>query len=181
MVVEAEPNVTMLDFWNPITLFRQGRTNISVSIPTGLPSGGNVLVAVPWESTDQDVNIKPNPLWLVVTLAEDGKLSLNNEPAGTLSNTGPLSNQLKEIFREREVNGVFREGVNEIEKSVTIVMPMSGRKFADFITIAKAVWLPGGDRIALAMDHPFADFVNVQDEIFNLPPVSPKKKPELNF
>ena len=184
VVVEVGPNVTMLDLWNPITLFRRGRTEISVAIPTGMPSGAEVFLTVPWDLPEPKREVKPNPLWLVVTLAADGRLSLNNEAAGTLTNTAPLTKQLQEIFRAREVNGVLREGVNEIEKSVTIVMPMSDRKFTDLVTIARAVWLPGGDRIALAMEDPFADFVVERDDLviegddlLSLPPIPPGKKP----
>jgi hypothetical protein len=174
----------MLDFWNPITLLPRGRTEIRVAIPTGMPTGGEVLLAVPWEVTEPTLDVKPNPLWLVVTVADDGKLSLNSEPAGSLSNSVPLTNRLKELFREREVNGIIRPGTNEIEKSVTIVMPMSDRKFSDLVIIARAIWLPGGDRIALAMDDPFADFAIDAKELFpsdsllDLPPIpAPKKKP----
>ncbi len=184
VMVEASPNISMLDFWNPITLFPQGRTEIQVSIPTGLPTGGEILLTVPWQVSEPSFDVKPNPLWLVVTVAADGKLSLNTEPAGTTSNTVPLTNRLQQVFREREVNGIFREGTNEIEKSVTIAMPMSDRKFSDLITIARAIWLPGGDRIALAMDDPFVDLENAAKELFpsdsllDLPPIpTPKKKP----
>ncbi len=177
VVVEAGPNVTMLDLWNPITLFRRGRTEISVAIPTGMPSGDEVFLTVPWDLPEPKTDVKPNPLWLVVTVAADGKLSLNNGPAGSLSNTVPVTNRLKEVFREREVNAIFREGTNEIEKSVTIVMPMSDRKFSDLVTIARAIWLPGSGPIALAMDDPFADFVNDGKELLDLPPIFSPKKP----
>ncbi len=175
----------MLDFWNPITLFRRGRTEISVSIPTTAPFGNEVLLTVPWElPADPNIDLKPNPLWLVITLADDGKLSLNNEPAGSLSNTDPLTKRLQELFKEREANGVFREGNNETEKSVTIVMPMSGRKFSDLVTVAEAVWLPGANPIALAMDNPLGepiDFTGSSGEpkgpLDTRPIPRPRKKP----
>ena len=176
VLVEAEPNVTMIDLWNPIMQFRRGRVDISVSIPTGSPPGYEVPLAVPPELPEPDFDMKPHPLWLVVTLAADGTVSLNNEPFGTLSNTGPLSKRLQEIFRVREETGVFREGLNEVEKDVTIVMPMSTRKFSDLITIARAIWLPGGDRIALALGHPLTS-VNERKDLLILPPIPPRKKP----
>jgi hypothetical protein len=176
VIVEADANVTILDIWSPITLFRRG-TEISVSIPTGMPSGEDVLVAVPWEVPVATFDVKPNPLRLVVSVAENGDLSLNNEPGGTLSNTGPLTKRLQEIFKAREVNGVFREGSNDIEKSVTIVMPVSSRKFSDLITVARAVWLPGCDRISLSMDNPLGDFGSERKELLEVPLTPPKKKP----
>lgn len=178
VLVEADPNISMLDLWNPITLFRQGRTHINVYIPTDVPRGpGDVLLTVPWESPEPEVNIRPHPLFLLVALADDDKLSLNNEPAGTLSDAGPLTKRLLAIFNEREVNGIFREGTNEIEKSVSIVMPMSSRKFSDLVAIARAVWLSGGDRISLIMDNPSAYLLDVRKELLDVPPIPRKKKP----
>lgn len=174
VVVEADPNITMLDFWNPITLFRRNRTDISVSIPV---ETYRTTLIVPWTSPKDQVDIKPNPLRLIIKLDDDGGLSLNNEPVATLTNTGPLGKRLLEIFREREVNGVFRESTNEIEKSVTMVMPMSSRKFSDLITIATAVWLPGGKPISLVMDDPLADSVDERKNLLDLSPIPPKKKP----
>jgi hypothetical protein len=174
VVVEAEPTVSMLDFWNPITLFRLDHTEISVSIPTGLPSGGNVLLTVPWTSPRPRATIKPNPLFLVVTVTEDGDVSLNNQQTGTLADSEPLTKRLQQIFREREVNGVFREGTNEIERSVTIVMPMGDRRFSDLETIARAVWLPGGGPIDLVLDNPL---VMDDPDPLVLPPVSPRRRP----
>jgi hypothetical protein len=176
VIIQASPNVTTLDVWNPITLFRRG-TEISVSIPTGMPSGEEILLTVPWEAPVATFDIKPNPLWLVASVAENGDLLLNNEPAGTVSNTGPLTKRLQEIFKAREDNGVFREGSNEIEKSVTIVMPVSSRKFSDLMSIARAVWLPGSDRISLTMDSPLGDIGTGRKDLFEIPLTPTKKKP----
>jgi len=180
VVIEVTPNVSMLAFWNPITLFRRGRTEIIVPVPTGIPNEADILLAVHWKVPEPNVDVKPSPFLLIVNVADDGKLSLNNEPAGTVSNTDRLVTQLKDIFKEREDNAVFREGTNDIEKSVTIVMPMSSRKFSDLVTVAQAVWLPGGDRISLAMDDPLGGdaggFVNDRKDLLNLPPIPPLTK-----
>lgn len=153
VMIEADPGLVMLGFWNPVTLFRQNRTEIRLSVPD--PSGEPIEIAVPWERSDPNANVKPNPLSLIVRVADDGNLILNGERMGTLTDTKPLSDQLSEIFKAREVNGVFREGSNEIEKSVTIVMPMtSPRKIADLITVASAIRLPRGGPVSLVMDDP---------------------------
>jgi hypothetical protein len=176
VVVEADPNISMLELWNPITLFRPDHTEIVMTIDNGMPSGGEILLAVPWNSPEPEVSIKPNPLLLIASIADDDRLLLNNEPMGTLADTAPLSKRLQEVFRDREANGVLRENTNEIEKSVTIMMPMSNRKVSDLIAIARAIWLPGGDRIALAMDDPVGGFVVDPDGLLDLPPVPQKKK-----
>src|SRR6185436_3107198 len=82
---------------------------------------------VPAEPKDhQNVNVKPNPLTLVVAINKDTKaITLNNEPFGDVSDTEKLSNKLREIFKQREDNGVFREGSNEVEKTIFVKSPKS--------------------------------------------------------
>lgn len=53
---------------------------------------------------------KPNPLSLVVEIAEDGKLSLNKIETGTVADLTVLSEKLKVIFDDRE-----KAGINERE------------------------------------------------------------------
>src|SRR3954451_15642912 len=67
---------------------------------------------VPAEPKDQpQVNVKPNPLTLVVGINKDTKqITLNNEPFGDVSDTSALNTKLHEIFKDRTDNGVFREG-----------------------------------------------------------------------
>src|SRR3954464_13171855 len=67
---------------------------------------------VPAEPKDQqDVNVKPNPLTLVIAINKETKaITLNNDTYGDVSDTEKLNNKLAEIFKEREGQGVFREG-----------------------------------------------------------------------
>ena len=86
----------MLELWNPITLFRRGRTDIRLSVPDGLESHGSIRdAAFLWDAAKQEIDVKPNPLFLVVKVGDNGDLSLNNEPEGSLSNTKVLSDKLK--------------------------------------------------------------------------------------
>jgi hypothetical protein len=160
VVFDVSPNVTMLSLWNPITLFRQDRTDISLILYDGDTPRRDILLKIPWTSSQLNTDIKPNPLLLIVTCDDKGNLSLNNEPAGTIREPRPLSELLLKVFRDREVNGIFRTGLNEIEKTVTIVMPMSSRKVADLFRIAKAVWESGGEPITIEMDSPLKMFVD---------------------
>lgn len=112
----------------------------------------DVRLMVPRKPTPQDmIDVKPNPLTLLVEMTEQKSLTLNNEEMGTLSDTATLVKFLKEVFRERENNGVFRENSNEVEKTVFIKMPLSG-KAADMITIAKALQEAGSDIIGFQVD-----------------------------
>src|SRR3954468_20620095 len=66
---------------------------------------------VPAEPKDQQMNVKANPLTLVIGINRDTKaVTLNNDPFGDVSDTEKLTNRLREIFKEREANGAFREG-----------------------------------------------------------------------
>lgn len=93
-----------------------------------------------------DVDIKPNPLTLVVGLTAESKITLNNETEGSLADLAPLLKKLRDVFQERSANGVFREGSYDIEKTVVIELPRTA-KFANLNAIAKAVSDAGCDRV----------------------------------
>ena len=108
---------------------------------------------VPAEPQDQqDVNVKPNPLTLVVAINKETKgITLNNENFGDVSDTEMLSNKLKEIFKERENNGVFREGTNEVEKTIFLKSPKSVR-YGDVVKVIDAAKAAGASPIGLQID-----------------------------
>ena len=108
---------------------------------------------VPAEPKDQqDVNVKPNPLTLVVAINKETKgITLNNENFGDVSDTEKLNTKLNEIFRERENNGVFREGTNEVEKTIFIKSPKSIR-YGDVVRVIDAAKSAGASPIGLQID-----------------------------
>ena len=108
-------------------------------------------VHLPPQPSENDALVKPNPLILVAGLASSGKISLNNEGIGELFNTDNLTDKLREVFKAREENGVFREDSNEIEKSVFIKVPGSS-KYGDFIKLVEAVKLSGAEPIIIQID-----------------------------
>ncbi len=108
---------------------------------------------VPAEPKDeQQVNVKPNPLTLVVAINKETKgVTLNNEPYGDVSDTEKLTNKLREIFKERENNGAFREGTNEVEKTLFIKSPKLVR-YGDVIKVIDAAKFAGAEPIGLQID-----------------------------
>ena len=108
---------------------------------------------VPAEPKDeQQVNVKPNPLTLVVGINRDTKaVTLNNDPFGDVSDTEKLTNKLREIFKERENNGVFREGTNQVEKTIFIKSPKSVR-YGDVVKVIDAAKIAGSEPIGLQID-----------------------------
>ena len=95
--------------------------------------------------------LRPNPNTLIAMLEADGGLRLNNEESGTVSDAGRLENRLTEIFKDRESRGVFREGTNEIEKTVFLKVSKSV-KYGEFIKLAEAVKGAGAEPIAVQID-----------------------------
>jgi biopolymer transport protein ExbD len=108
---------------------------------------------VPAEPKDQpQVDVKPNPLTLVVALNRETRaITLNNESAGTVDDTTALTAQLSEIFKARESNGVFREGTNEVEKTIFIKSPKLA-KYGDVVKVIDAAKFAGAAPIGLQID-----------------------------
>jgi biopolymer transport protein ExbD len=109
---------------------------------------------VPAEPKDENQNVilKPNPNTLIVFINRDGgKLRLNQDDIGDISDTGPLTAKLEEVFKDREARGVLREGTNEVEKTVFIKAPRSV-KYGDVVKAIDAVKLAGAQPIGLQID-----------------------------
>ncbi len=100
----------------------------------------------------QQIEVKPNPLTLVVAINKDTKgVTLNNAAAGDVSDASALTTQLQQIFQQRESNGVFREGTNEVEKTIFIKSPKSIR-YGDVVKVIDAAKQAGAQPIGLQVD-----------------------------
>ena len=55
------------------------------------------------------------------------------------------------IFKERENNGVFREGTNEVEKTIFIKSPKSVR-YGDVVRVIDAAKAAGAAPVGLQID-----------------------------
>ena len=108
---------------------------------------------VPAEPKPEDQTVaKPNPLTLVIGINKsDNVITLNNEPAGDITDTTALNGKLSQIFKDRENNGVFREGTNEVEKTVFIKSPRSVR-YGSVVKVIDAAKSAGAQPIGLQID-----------------------------
>jgi len=109
---------------------------------------------VPAEPKDEQKNVilKPNPNTLIVFINRDGgKLRLNQDDIGDVSDTAPLTAKLQDVFKYRESNGILREGTNEVKKTVFIKAPKSV-KYGDVVKAIDAVKLAGAEPIGLQID-----------------------------
>jgi biopolymer transport protein ExbD len=97
---------------------------------------------------------------LIVSVANDRSLYLNQEETGTLNDTAPLTARLRIIFERRDLHA-YRPGLEltsavpqyqRIEKTVFIKAPrwISYGEIADLIRVVKAA---GADGIGLAADR----------------------------
>jgi len=108
---------------------------------------------IPAEPKDQPlVNVKPNPLTLVIAIDKaTKKVTLNNQDAGDVSDASSLTAKLTEIFKQREANGVFREGTNQVEKTVFIKSsPIV--KYGEVVKVIDAAKTAGASPIGLQVD-----------------------------
>ncbi|MBC7898953.1 MAG: hypothetical protein H7070_02770 [Saprospiraceae bacterium] len=139
-----------LDFKTVVDVVKSVRESGPSELTVVTPDGHNLNIPAEPKLTSE-INVKPNPLTLVVSLDKSKNITLNNEESGSLSDPSPLIRRLKDIFRERTENAVFREGTYEIYKTVYIKSALSNT-FADLIKIAKAVDESGADPLGLQVD-----------------------------
>jgi biopolymer transport protein ExbD len=116
------------------------------------PSRFEAKVPAEPKPDEQQANPKPNPLTLVVAINKsDRKITLNNDGMGDVSNPAPLTERLTAVFKDREAGGVFREGTNEVEKTLFIKSPRS-IKYGDVVKVIDAAKQAGAQPIGLQID-----------------------------
>ncbi|RMG00428.1 MAG: hypothetical protein D6735_13680 [Acidobacteria bacterium] len=144
---EAQPNINVTPLIDVLLVLLIIFMVISPSKPTRFEA------KVPAEPKPQqeNVNILPNPNALIVFVSKDGKLRLNRDDMGNLSNPDPLIQKLREVFNYREREGIFREGTNEVEKTVFIKAPRSIR-YGDVAKVIDAVKTAGAQPVGLQID-----------------------------
>lgn len=125
---------------------------IFMVITPSKPSRFEAKVPAEPKPNDNQIVPKPNPLTLVVAINKaDKKITLNNEAAGDITNTADLTTRLTTIFKDREAQGVFRDGTNEVEKTLFIKSPRS-IKYGDVVKVIDAVKQSGAQPIGLQID-----------------------------
>ncbi|MEP6848403.1 MAG: hypothetical protein ABI999_06075, partial [Acidobacteriota bacterium] len=74
-----------------------------------------------------------------------------NEEIGDRSDTTQLISRLTGIFKQRESNGIFRLGTNDIEKTLWIKAAPSSN-YTDVLRLIDAVKISGAEPIGLQLD-----------------------------
>jgi len=116
------------------------------------PSRFEAKVPAEPKPEEKDAIVKPNPLTLVIAINNtDKSVTLNNEKYGDVTNTEDLTNKLTQVFAERTNNGTFREGTNEVEKTVFVKAPRSA-KYGEVVRVIDAAKTAGAQPIGLQID-----------------------------
>ena len=91
--------------------------------------------------------LKPNPLTLVVSIAGDLQLKLNQDNMGSVNDTAPLSSRLRQVFQQRKEQRAYKPGMetrvdvpeeDRIEKTVFIKAPR-GMRYEDVVKVIDAI------------------------------------------
>lgn len=108
---------------------------------------------VPSEPKDKFNGVTPDPRTLIVSVNPDYSLKINNQTYfGTISEPQNLIGKLSQTFKERTENSVFRDGTNEIEKTVFIKAPRN-LPYGEVAKVVDAVKLAGASPIGLQIDN----------------------------
>jgi biopolymer transport protein ExbD len=104
--------------------------------------------------------LKPNPLTLVVSISNDLQLKLNQEPMGSVNDTGFLSQKLVQVFQQRKEQRAYKPGMetrmdvpeqDRIEKTVFIKAPR-GLRYEEVVKVIDAIKGAGANPVGLQVD-----------------------------
>ena len=115
----------------------------------------------PLPDPNEDISkLRPNPLTLIVSIAPDLNLKLNQDAMGSTNDLSVVSEKLQQIFRMRLEQHAYRPGYEtlvdvpeseRIEKTLTIKAPKRV-KYGDVVKIIDAVKGAGASPIVLQLD-----------------------------
>jgi biopolymer transport protein ExbD len=110
---------------------------------------------------DEDLSkLKPNPLTLVVSIAPDLQIKLNQDSLGSVNDTTPLSTKLVQVFRERKEQRAYKVGMEtrsdlpeeeRIERTVFVKAPRTA-KYGDVVKVIDAIKGAGASPVGLQVD-----------------------------
>ncbi len=104
--------------------------------------------------------LKPNPLTLVVSIAPDLQLKLNQDNIGSVNDTTQLSQKLTQVFQERKSQRAYKVGMetrtdlpedDRIEKTVFVKAPRS-LKYGEVVKVIDAIKGAGANPVGLQVD-----------------------------
>ena len=104
--------------------------------------------------------LKPNPLTLVVSVAPDLSIKLNQDSMGSVNDPAPLFMRLKQVFKERQDQRAYKIGFenrtdlkeeDRIEKTVFVKAPRA-TKYGDVVKVIDTIKGAGASPVGLQVD-----------------------------
>src|SRR6185295_289085 len=104
--------------------------------------------------------LKPNPLTLVVTIAPDLSIKLNQDSLGSVNDPTPLAQKLLMTFQQRKEQRAYKVGMEtrtdikedeRIEKTVFVKAPRA-TKYGDVVKVIDAIKGAGASPVGLQVD-----------------------------
>jgi biopolymer transport protein ExbD len=104
--------------------------------------------------------LKPNPLTLVVSIASDLSIKLNENSVGSVNDVAPLAQRLALVFAQRKEQRAYKIGMetrtdlkedDRIEKTVFVKAPRS-LKYGDVVKVIDAIKGAGANPVGLQVD-----------------------------
>jgi biopolymer transport protein ExbD len=104
--------------------------------------------------------LKPNPLTLVVTIAPDLSIKLNQDSLGSVNDPTPLAQRLLQVFAQRKEQRAYKVGMEtrtdvkedeRIEKTVFVKAPRA-TKYGDVVKVIDAIKGAGASPVGLQVD-----------------------------
>ncbi|HEX7530342.1 MAG TPA: biopolymer transporter ExbD [Pyrinomonadaceae bacterium] len=105
-------------------------------------------------------NLKPNPLTLVVSIAPDLQIKLNQDPMGSVNDTSALAAKLQQTFQQRKEQRAYKVGMEtatnipedqRIEKTVFVKAPRA-LHYGDVVKVIDAIKGAGANPVGLQVD-----------------------------
>ncbi len=150
IIVKADPDLSFGSIVNFLKKSRQLSKN-NIKLETS-ENSSDPFVFIPQEpKNNPKEELRPNPHTLVIQITSDRKITLNNEDQGNLYDTSKLTALLTKIFQEREDYGVYREGTNEVEKTVFIKAAPS-LQFSELIQLVNVIKESDASPVGLQID-----------------------------
>ena len=104
--------------------------------------------------------LKPNPLTLVVSIANDLSIKLNQDSMGSVNDTAPLAQRLAQVFQQRKEQRAYKVGMEtatnvseeeRIEKTVFVKAPRT-LKYGEVVKVIDAIKGAGASPVGLQVD-----------------------------
>ena len=104
--------------------------------------------------------LKPNPLTLVVSIAPDMSIKLNQDALGSVNDTTALAQRLLQVFKQRQEQRAYKVGMemrtdikeeDKIEKTVFVKAPRT-MKYGDVVKVIDAIKGAGANPVGLQVD-----------------------------